>query len=65
MGVMECSRKGCTNIMCDKYSSDFGYICNDCYNEMVESGLDVKTFMNKPKPDGTENRYDYENVFTD
>lgn len=36
MGVMRCSREGCKNIMCDRYSQEFGYICNDCFSELVD-----------------------------
>ena len=38
MGVLECDRRGCDNIMCDRYSDKYGYICWECYSEMVESG---------------------------
>ena len=37
MGVLECDRIGCENIMCDRYSHEYGYICNDCFDEMVLS----------------------------
>lgn len=33
MGVLSCSRKGCSNIMCRTYVSNIGYICLDCQNE--------------------------------
>jgi hypothetical protein len=36
MGVMPCYREGCENIMCDRYNSEFGYICNECFAELVE-----------------------------
>jgi hypothetical protein len=36
MGVMNCNRKDCDNILCDRYADDLGYICNSCYNEMIE-----------------------------
>ena len=31
MGVLACYRNGCTNIMCDRYSHEHGYICYDCF----------------------------------
>ena len=35
MSVLACNRAGCENIMCEIYSPDFGYICRDCYGELV------------------------------
>ena len=51
MSVMSCSRRGCRNIMCDRHSYEYGYICNECYDELVELGLgvDIEEFMNTPK----------------
>lgn len=46
MGVLACNRKGCRNIMCDRYSSRYGYICNECFAELVaKRTLDVESFM--------------------
>ena len=61
MGVKECNRKGCENIMCDRYSTTFGYICNDCYEEMCCSGLPIHIFMSMDKR--KKPNYDYENEF--
>lgn len=36
MGVMSCSREGCSNIMCDTYVNDIGYICYECQKEFKE-----------------------------
>lgn len=33
MGVMNCSRNDCTNILCDTYIHFVGYICNECQSE--------------------------------
>ena len=51
MGVMSCSRRGCENIMCDRYSYAFGYICNECYKELVENGIgvDIEVFLDTEK----------------
>ncbi len=27
--------------MCDRYSSSYGYICQRCFDELVELGIDV------------------------
>jgi len=46
MGVMSCSRRACENIMCDRYSGAFGYICDECYAELCSLGIiDIGTFM--------------------
>lgn len=55
MGVMECFRNGCDNIMCDRLSHEHGYICNDCFDELVAameiagSPMIVGAFMATPK----------------
>ena len=35
MSVLECHRKDCTHIMCNRYNSKFGHICDDCYEELT------------------------------
>jgi hypothetical protein len=51
MGVMECNRNGCDNITCEHYSREYGYICDDCFEELVNCGpyYDIEIFMNTPK----------------
>ena len=51
MGVLRCSRKGCDNIMCSRYSVRYGYICNECFEELVGLGgnVDIERFMNSYK----------------
>ena len=36
MGVMTCSRKDCSNILCDTYVESIGYVCYDCQSEFKE-----------------------------
>lgn len=36
MGVMRCNRIDCENILCDKHSDEFGYICNSCFEELIK-----------------------------
>ena len=47
MGLMTCNRTGCKNIMCDRYSPAYGYICDACFKELVVGELfrDIGTFM--------------------
>ena len=63
MGVKKCHRNACNEIMCDKYSSEYGYICNECFEEMKSSRLDIETFMESPKCG--ERNYDYAEEFKD
>ena len=52
MGVLTCGREDCGNIMCDRYSSQHGYICRECFEELVAGGVatDVSNFMESEKP---------------
>jgi hypothetical protein len=59
MGVMGCFRSGCNNIMCNQYSRKYGYICGDCFNELLNSSMSIEDFMNSVKGDfEIENRYE-------
>ena len=51
MGVLACSRRGCENIMCDRYSRTHGYICDECFKELINSGVttDIEKFMESAK----------------
>lgn len=67
MGVMACDRLGCTNILCEMYSHNHGYICKECHNEMLEKlGKTTTTdainkFMASEK--GIENIFNTDEVF--
>ena len=56
MGVMGCHRMNCENIMCSMYSSKYGYLCYDCFNELVQKGIttNVKAFMESSKDDADQ-----------
>ena len=46
MSVLSCARGDCPNIMCDRYSYQYGYICADCFNELVNSNVEnIEEFM--------------------
>lgn len=51
MGVLACSNVYCENIMCDRYSSEYGYICEDCFDRLVELGrsTNIAEFMDSKK----------------
>ena len=59
MSVMECSRIGCDNILCRRYSYTYGHLCQSCFDELCDSALTVGEFMNIPKPRNSkrESRY--------
>ena len=58
MGVMSCRRTGCDNIMCHRYSLTYGYICDECFKELLNSRLFIEDFMNSNKDRGYSNRFD-------
>jgi hypothetical protein len=37
--------------MCDRYSSEYGYICSECFEELVQSGpeTNIEAFMKSEK----------------
>ena len=46
MGVLPCDRLGCENVMCDRLSDRYGYICRECLDELVALGTtDIQGFM--------------------
>lgn len=51
MSLLACNRNGCDNIMCDIISDRYGYICDDCYNELKEKAgtMSISYFMKSPK----------------
>jgi hypothetical protein len=58
MGVMGCDRNECTNTMCNHLSSDYGYICQECLEELIELGpeTDIANFMDSDK---NRKKYNY------
>jgi len=36
MSVLRCNRRGCDGIMCGRLSRTFGYICGECFEELVK-----------------------------
>ena len=54
MGVLACSRYRCENIMCDRYSSNHGYICHECYEDLKAGGSqNIEAFMDSKKTTAT------------
>jgi len=44
---MACDRQGCEHVMCDRYSDKYGYICNYCFEDLINLGVgvDITAFM--------------------
>lgn len=58
MSVLPCNRHGCENIMCDRHSIEYGYICDECFEELValKKAMPHATtdeFMDSPKQSST------------
>ena len=47
MGVMQCDRQNCENIMCNRLSDEYCYICDRCFDELVGQGptVNISSFM--------------------
>lgn len=52
MGVLTCNRAQCRNTMCDRHSHEYGYICDECFQELVDFGIgaSIEYFMKTEKP---------------
>jgi hydroxylamine reductase (hybrid-cluster protein) len=45
--------------MCNRYSKKYGYICENCFSELLNSSMNTKEFMGSIKGDfEIENRYE-------
>jgi len=51
MSVKACDRNCCESTMCDRLSREHGYICDDCYEELIAHGPEasVEEFMASKK----------------
>jgi len=51
MGVMGCDRNNCDNVMCDRLSDEYGYLCWECFDELVFLGpeTNISKFMDSHK----------------
>jgi hypothetical protein len=45
MSVMTCARDGCENILCTRYNPEFGYLCGECYNDLVDYLVAVNWYV--------------------
>jgi hypothetical protein len=58
MTQARCNRNGCTRAMCDRHSLNYGYICSDCFSELIDLGPEtvIEEFLNSPKRPSREER---------
>ena len=51
MGVLACDRNGCRNVMCDRASTVYGRICNECFEELKAHGPEqsITEFMEEAR----------------
>ena len=68
MSMLICSRGNCTNIMCERLSPTWGYLCDECFKELVDTNTtDITSFMEtNPTPDrgiSVEQREFYAELF--
>jgi len=69
MSVLACNRGNCGNIMCSKVSNEHGYICDECFDELVRTGAEtnIRAFMQSEKTNACieEAEARYKHVFRD
>jgi hypothetical protein len=67
MSVLACSRRGCPSVMCDRLSHKHGYICHECFEELVALGVktDIDEFLDSPRKDANKDaaRAYFETIF--
>jgi len=56
MSVLACDRKKCDNVMCDRYNPEYGYICDECFEELekLDGVVSIIEFMSTPRDDYTQ-----------
>ena len=64
MGVLPCAREGCENIMCDRYSDEHGYICDECFSGLCAIyPVNIEEFMNTKKKRAIDHTSVLEQIF--
>jgi len=50
MGVLNCDRGNCGSLLVERYSDNYGCICKECFEELINSNLtNIGIFMNSPR----------------
>jgi hypothetical protein len=65
MGMVRCYKKNCQNILCGRFSHKYGYLCNECFDELIKSGpeTNLDNFMGKPFQEEKDRRIAAETRF--
>lgn len=60
MGVKICYRGDCVNYMCTRYGVKHGYICDECFEELVALGVgaNIAEFMASDVPENRDHTED-------
>lgn len=60
MSLLECARGDCPNIMCDRYSHQYGYICESCFESLtlLQRGVSIEEFMESDPQGGQSDCYE-------
>lgn len=56
MGVMNCSKHDCENILCDTYIDGIGYVCTECQKEFKQ----YLSSLNHSIDEMTEHNFKYQ-----
>lgn len=56
MSILQCSRNSCESVMCERYSSKYGYICSGCFDELLHlrASANISEFMASERNQDTE-----------
>lgn len=51
MSVARCCRTGCGHVLPERYSRNYGYLCYECFEELVSLGpdVDINAFLSSSK----------------
>jgi len=64
MGVLPCDRLDCENVMCDRLSRKYGYICDECFDELTAYQPEsIEALMNTAKNNMPEASKNYDEIF--
>jgi hypothetical protein len=68
MGLLTCNRVDCENIMCVRYSDEYGYICDYCFGELDDArrqdpSLSIGEFMRTPPKRNWFSPHDNEDIY--
>jgi len=61
--MKKCNRNGCNNMICNRYSTRYGHICPECFEELAKNGCKhISNFMQskKKKPINEEKQETWE-----